>query len=105
MDWLSIISGVSSIVLALVAIWLSWLFFTHANKSSKDTEVAVNKISEATGTLSKLSMRLINQLTTALVENNRATGSLATVTKEANEEGNLPFSTQATNLQVKHWSK
>lgn len=64
---MNLIAAIASIILAGLAIWLSIVFFRSSTQAEKNTEIAINKIGDATDTLSRLSMRMIGRLTNALV--------------------------------------
>lgn len=62
-DVINLISSLASLILAIVAIWLSLHFYDKAKQSEKQTEVNVNEIKTQTKTLTDISSRLLDKYT------------------------------------------
>jgi len=63
LDVVNLISGLSSLILALVAIWLALHFYEKSKASEKQTEVNVNEIKTQTGLLVDISARMLDKFT------------------------------------------
>lgn len=63
-DWLSIISSISSIALAVLALWLSLRFFFSTNKSEKEVGKILTEIRTQTDLMQKVTARMLNKYVT-----------------------------------------
>lgn len=63
LDIVNLISGLSSLILALVAIWLALHFYEKSKASEKQTEVNVNEIKTQTSLLVDISARMLDKFT------------------------------------------
>lgn len=88
-DVINLVAAATSIILAFLAIGLSVSFYKSSTQSEKNIEVAINKIGEATDTLSKISLRMINRLTNALVSPHSTEFRAEELFKEARKNGFL----------------
>lgn len=62
-DIVNLISSLTSLVLAIIAIWLSLHFYDKSKDSEKQTEVNVNEIKTQTKALTDISSRMLDKYT------------------------------------------
>ncbi|MGZ6005363.1 MAG: hypothetical protein ACXWLH_04400 [Candidatus Saccharimonadales bacterium] len=99
--------GLFSIFLAIFAIVIAIWFFIEAKKSEQQTSLALKGIDDTTKTLDRLSLKLINRLTTA-VTSPRATDEkfsdlLKAITPVANLENTDEVSGKFTKAQIEQF--
>ena len=66
-DIFNLIASISSIILAVVAIVLSLVFYFGSRSAEISARLAVGRIEQTTDTLNSLSMRMLNKVTTAIL--------------------------------------
>lgn len=73
----------------MLAIWLSVTFYLNSKNAERNAAISVNKIEEATRTLSNLSLRMINRLTTAIITPKPTDEKLSDILREVKNTGLL----------------
>lgn len=72
MQWSAFIASIASLVLSIIAIALSILFYILSNKSNKEISETAQKIDEQTNVLNKLFNTMLNTSFEMIKENNSA---------------------------------
>ncbi|MEO6761477.1 MAG: hypothetical protein ABI220_03825 [Candidatus Saccharimonadales bacterium] len=91
-DSLNLAIGTASIIFGIVALLLSVVFFFEAKKAEKNSAVTLEGISKTTVTLDRLSMRIINKLTSAIIEPSQREETLRALLMTTNASGGLSSS-------------
>lgn len=89
LDLINLIASISSIFLAIIAIVLSLVFFFGNKRTERDMTLSIGEIKNTTATLDKLSLRMLNRVTTALVTRNDSEEKIHEVIREAKKTGLL----------------
>lgn len=64
LEWFGLISNAVSLVVGLLAIWLSWQFYQQANNTERQVTNSLTKIETQTKSLQTLSAKWLDRLTT-----------------------------------------
>lgn len=89
----NLIASIFSIVTGGVALALSIVFYLGGKKAERNSELAMIKIQEVTLSLSSLSMRMLNKVTTAMITPKPTDEKLTDILKAVKEGGQLSPST------------
>lgn len=89
-DIFNLIASIFGIVMAILALVLSLIFFFSAKKTERDTNIAMRDLRSSTVSLEKLSMRLLDRMAKALVAPNPTEERLIEVLGNIATPINLP---------------
>jgi len=89
-DIFNLIASIFGIVMAVLALVLSLVFFFSAKKTERDTNNAMRDLKSSTASLDKLSMRMLDRMSKALVASNPTEERLIEVLGSIATPANLP---------------
>ena len=89
-DMFNLIASVFGIVMAVIALVLSLVFFFSAKKTEHETDIVMRELKSSTASLERLSMKLLDRMSKALVAPNPTEERLIDVLKNIATTGNLP---------------
>lgn len=106
-DDINLAVGIASFIFGIVALLLSIVFFIEAKKAEKNSAVTLEGISKTTTTLDRLSMRMINKLTSAIIEPSQREETLRALLMSASASGGLTSDSEpasgATKAQLEQF--
>lgn len=89
LDVVSLVAAIVSIIIALGGVALAITFFLSAKKSEQNQAASVLKIDESTKTLSRLSLKMLDRLTAAVISPRPTDEKISEILKSVNAAGTL----------------
>lgn len=93
----NLIASIFSIVIGVLALFLSIIFFFSAKKSERNSELAMIGIKEATTSLNSLSMKMLNKVTGVLVSPRPNDEKLTDILREISGIGKLKINDEESS--------
>ncbi len=101
LDVFNLVASISSIILAVLAIVMSVVFYFASKNSEVKTTLALNNLEQATSTINNVSMKLLNKLANYVTSPNQTEQRLVDVISELKSVAPLKSSDEAPGNATK----